>query len=316
MSSPTSTTHRRRTPSRRGSHHYSLAKRLSKGAKELVTHVQDRMRTVQKKIFSIQKVLKRRTQEAVAEVREITGEILDVAQEVVKWKLAQEANQKLKESPSRLLLQYVPRLERALEVTEQILFQTKLVQQGERHIPDRIVSVIDPEARPIAKGKLHKKVEFGYKVLLEETEDRIIVGYSVHEGNPSDDTLLEESINRFENALGRVPQSVATDRGFSSKSNEQLLYQRGLKRVSLPVKGGKSKEKQAVESSSWFWSLQRFRTGGEARISVLKRRYGMNRSLFRGKQGTGTWVGYAVFAHNLNQLRRIMKQKEAKVVLQ
>ena len=48
------------------------------------------------------------------------------------------------------------------------------------------------EARPIKKGKLKSPSEFGRKVILEETEERIIVGHGVLAGNPADRSLLED----------------------------------------------------------------------------------------------------------------------------
>jgi hypothetical protein len=44
--------------------------------------------------------------------------------------------------------------------------QAKQVVAGNRIIPDRLISIHDPMARPIKKGKLAKKVEFGYKVWI------------------------------------------------------------------------------------------------------------------------------------------------------
>lgn len=103
----------------------------------------------------------------------------------------------------------------------------------ERHIPDHIVSLTDPEARPIAKGKLHKKVEFGYKVLLEETKDRVMVGYSEHKGNPNYETLFEESINRFEDTMGRdkqlsLPPDSETCNASEPVERRELAFSNGV----------------------------------------------------------------------------------------
>ncbi|WP_200760365.1 transposase [Effusibacillus dendaii] len=247
-----------------------IAKAMKESSTELTSQIKDRSRTIRNKVFSISKVLKRRTQEAISEVRQITGEILDVTQDVVRsgWTLLQETTEKAKSLPSKVINRLLPR------------------------------------------------TEFGYKVLLEETEDQIIVGYDVFEGNPGDDTLLNDSLDRFEETFQRVPTAVATDRGFSSKSNEESLRQRGVKKIRLPRKGKTSRERREFEKTSGFKRLQRFRAAGEATISVLKRCYGLRRSLFHGKQGTGAWTGYAIFARNLNRLSRTMKQKSSKIVLQ
>src|ERR1700730_2642743 len=49
----------------------------------------------------------------------------------------------------------------------------------------------------------------------------------------------------------------------------------------------------------WFKKLQKWRTGCEGRISVLKRRHGLRRSLYKGSDGIRRWVGLGVIADNV-----------------
>ena len=60
-----------------------------------------------------------------------------------------------------------------------------------------------------------------------------------------------------------------------------------------------SKATRKKQKQRWFKDGQRWRVGCEGRISVLKRRHGMNRSRYRGIDGIRCWVGLAVFADNL-----------------
>lgn len=85
-------------------------------------------------------------------------------------------------------------LKEAIDITEQIICQTSEVLKGHYQSSARIVSIFDPEARPIKKGKLKAPTKFGYKVLLQETEELVVTGYQVLEGNPSDDTLLPSAV--------------------------------------------------------------------------------------------------------------------------
>ncbi len=39
----------------------------------------------------------------------------------------------------------------------------KQVNAGQLILPNRLVSIFDPEARPIKRGKAHRETEFGYK---------------------------------------------------------------------------------------------------------------------------------------------------------
>ncbi|WP_347489159.1 transposase [Desulfoscipio sp. XC116] len=167
------------------------------------------------------------------------------------------------------------------------------------------MGVFDTDARPIRRGKAKVTTEFGHKVLIQEVENKIISNYAVYQGNPSDDTLLEDDVDKHEQTLGQTPKEVATDRGFGSKANEQMLKDKGVKRISLPYKSKKSAVRKAHEKQPWFKRLQRWRAGGETTISVLKRKYGLGRSLFRGTSGTKCWVGNSIFAYNLTKLARL-----------
>jgi IS5 family transposase len=56
-----------------------------------------------------------------------------------------------------------------------------------------LVSMHDPDARLIAKGRLSKPVEFGYKAQVADNSDGIILDHSVHQGNPAGAPLLAPS---------------------------------------------------------------------------------------------------------------------------
>jgi Transposase DDE domain len=51
---------------------------------------------------------------------------------------------------------------------------------------------------------------------------------------------------------------------------------------------------------------QKWRTGAEGRISVLKRRHGLNRCRYRGEAGMQRWVGLGVIADNLINIGRYL----------
>ena len=106
--------------------------------------------------------------------------------------------------------------------------------------------------------------------------------------------------------LGRVPHLAAADAGFYSEANEKAAYKMGVKRVSIPNRSTKSAERRALQKKRWFRQAQAWRTGCEGRISVLKRRHGLNRCRYRGDDGMKRWVGLGVIADNLINIGRIL----------
>jgi len=197
-------------------------------------------------------------------------------------------------------------LEGWLDVGEKIVKQAEQVVRGRLRIPRRIVSIFDTGARPIRRGKARVHTEFGRKVLIGETDHGIITTHKVLEENPADATLLTTAVRGHRRLFRRRLKAVAADRGFYSKANEARLKESGVKQVSIPVRGKVGRERRLEQKQLWFKRLQRFRAGSEGRISLLKRVFGLDRSLMRGSQGTAIWVGQGIFAHNLWQAARIM----------
>jgi len=99
--------------------------------------------------------------------------------------------------------------------------------------------------------------------------------------------------------LGSIPHLVAADAGFYSQSNEKQLKDMGVKNVSVPNRNTRSEERRLHQKKRSFKRGQRWRTGCEGRISVLNRRHGLSRCLYRGLDGMKRWVGLGVIADNL-----------------
>ena len=79
---------------------------------------------------------------------------------------------------------------------------------------NRLVSMHDPDARPIRKGRLGIPVEFGYKAQLVDNEDGVILDHNVEIGNPADAPQLAPAIERIKRRTGRAPRAVTADRGY------------------------------------------------------------------------------------------------------
>lgn len=268
---------------------------------------EDRTAEVKEKILSIAKVLRRRTRESWEEVDKITQSVIDTTEAVIGQ--AKQAVEKIQDKERHAMKQAKERLSETVERTAKLVNQAKQVVSGTRIIADRIVSFFNEQARPIKKGKLSKGTEFGYKARIDETESGFVTGYAVYEGNPSDDDLLVPAVEAHHKQFGKAPKAVATDRGFSGKKNETALIGMGVGRCSLPRKGKKGAARTAYENEHWFKDLQRYRAAGEAKISLLKRKYGLGRSRYRGLAGSKSWVGLGILTHNLQRAAKMLQAK-------
>jgi transposase, IS5 family len=110
-----------------------------------------------------------------------------------------------------------------MTATERLLAQTDQRLAGNRVIPDRLVSLADPDARPIRKGKPGRPTEFGYTLLLAEDERRFIADHHLQRGNPPDAPQLVPAVQRVIAVTGQAPATVVGDRGFGTAANDQAL---------------------------------------------------------------------------------------------
>jgi len=198
------------------------------------------------------------------------------------------------------LARAVDDLTELLGATRQIAAQTRQRLAGT--IPDgatRRVSLHDPDARPIRKGRLGKPVEFGSKAQVCDNDDGIVLDHDVQPGNPADAPRLAPSIERVKKRTGRTPRTVTADRGYGEQAVDDALTELGVRHVVIPRRGRPSKARQAVEHRRAFRRHVKWRTGCEGRISSLKRGYGWDRSRIDTIEGARIWVGHGVLAHNL-----------------
>lgn len=174
------------------------------------------------------------------------------------------------------------------------------------HVADKLLSLFEPSTEVIRKGKASKPTEFGKIVKLQEAEHQIITAYVVYDKRPSDSDLVIPALDTHQQTLGRVPRLVAGDAAFYSGTNEAAAHAKGVTRVCIPNRSTKSVERKREQKKRWFREGQQWRTGCEGRISVVKRRHGMNRCHYKGDDGMKRWVGLAVIADNLINIGRVL----------
>jgi IS5 family transposase len=265
----------------------------------------DRTQLVRRHARSIGANLRRRTDEAKGEVMAINARMARIASEAVREARAVALN--ARRMLRRLGDAAPPRLEvtaRDLEVTAErvarVARQTRQRLAG--HVPDgatRLVSLHDPDARPIRKGRLGRPVEFGYKAQVVDNEDGVVLDHLVVIGNPPDAPMLAPAVARVTKRAGHPPGAVTADRGYGESAVGEALRELGVCDVVLPTKGKPSAKRREVESQKEFQELVKWRTGSEGRISCLKRDFGWSRTCMDGLAGAKTWCGHGVFNHNL-----------------
>jgi transposase, IS5 family len=264
---------------------------------ETRTAVRDRSRAMGRKLRALTRSIHRRSGDAKAEVLKLTGEAGTLLKRSIREarKLAATARRRARGRGARAKLKAAQALEeltdRCAKVAEQI---TKRVK-GEM-ITDRLVSLWDPDARPIRKGKLGKPNEFGYvDQLCEITANTkpgargFILPPKSQIGNPAEDTLLTDTAQELSD-LDLTLKEIMVDGAFTQAATNEALD--GIADT-VHIAG-----RQEPGSRRTRRRRRRYRTGMEGRVSHLKRGYGMRRSRLKGNEGHRIWDGWATLTYN------------------
>lgn len=194
----------------------------------LTRRVRDRSRAAGKRTRELGRTLNRRTGDAKQEVQRLTEEIAELA----KASLGQ-ARRLLAEA--QLVRARAGRRSRhraegvVAELEEVIALSGKVVEQirqrfAGQKIVNRVVSLYDPDARPIRKGKKPNPNQFGYLTQYTELTANtrrgargLLVPPKMAIGNPPEDTLLPGSVAEIVALKLKLVEAVF-DRGFTTKA--------------------------------------------------------------------------------------------------
>jgi Transposase DDE domain len=268
--------------------------------------LRDRTRSVKFRILEIGRASRSRAQGSEHKLMQAYRKLLASSARVVGQakRFAREITDGIKRGASikeQALLEASRRyLETMIPRVQQVMHQTRSrILKGNTHLAGKLVSLFEPHTEIIRKGKAAKPTEFGKMIKVQEAEAQIITHYQVYEQRPSDCDLLIPAIEAHQSQLGRAPHLATADAGFFSASNEAAAHAMGVRRVSIPNRTTKSAQRKQLQKKRWFRNAQKWRTGCEGRISVLKRRHGLNRCRYKGQRGMQRWVGLGVIGDNL-----------------
>lgn len=290
-----------------------LMKKVTAIAGAVGTKLRDSMRSVQRRVAEIARASRTKSEKGKEKIGPLYRQLLDTTGRIVRQakRFSAEIAGGVKRSSDVLkqaALEGLKReIERMVETLGKVVSQTKArVFGGDTHVEGKILSVFETSTEVIRKGKASKPTEFGKMVKIQEAENQIVIDFEVYDQKPSDSDLLIPSIEAHQTRMGRTPDLAAADAGFYSAKNVAAAEAMGVKRVSVPNRFTKSLARRQYQKQRWFKKGQKWRTGCEGRISLLKRRHGLRRSLYKKEAGMKRWVGLGVIADNLINFGRAL----------
>jgi len=279
-------------------------RRLRAAGVNLGFHFRNVHRSVSRRMRESAQGLRRRGERAKRAIKRPYRRLLRITGRLVRQahRAAEAARQQSKRMRGRTrkrVDRLVAHIQTMLPSVRQVIRQTRgRVLRGETRTPGKIVSLFEPWAQIIRKGKLHQPTEFGACVKVQEADGGIVTDVAVDDAR-ADASLLVPAVEHHIRLFGRAPRLAATDRGFYSSRGEQRIVELGVLRPVIPRPGYRLPKRILYERQRWFRQGRAWRAGGEARISRLKHSFGMKRSRYRGCQGLDRSICWAAIANNL-----------------
>lgn len=181
-----------------------------------------------------------------------------------------------------------------------LLERASRIHQQKRSDSNKLYSVHAPEVECIAKGKVHKRYEFGCKVVLTTTSgSNWIVGADAAHGNPYDGATLKSAINQVQRVTGAKPKQAAVDKGFRGTkyhpSGLQVLVV-GTRKVTGAIK-----------------RLGKRRCAIEPVIAHAKQDHALRRNYLQGKTGDRINAILVACGFNLRKLFRFFLEQQTEL---
>jgi IS5 family transposase len=228
-------------------------------------------------------------------------DLLDVARRTVGYAenaLRQLDMAGLSQSPCAAELQhYLPLAYRVIDQA-----QRRIIEGEKVPVDEKLLSIFEPDIDLIVRGR--RDPIYGHKIQLSFGASNLIYDLLIERGNPRDSTAAVKMVERTKKVLGRSPDQVVFDGGFSSRDNMDRIKGLGVTDVAFTKHQGL--EICEMVRSSWvFKRLRRFRAGVEGCISYLKRCFGLARCTWKGgRESFEAYTWSSILSANLLTMAR------------
>jgi IS5 family transposase len=168
---------------------------------------------------------------------------------------------------------------------------------------EKIYSLHKPHTKCIAKGKAHKKYEFGNKIGLitgGKKGKKIVLAIKGFTENLFDGHTIEPLLQQMKNNEIPLPQTLAYDRGGKGRSE--------IEGVSILIPSPPKKSDSAYQKQSKR-KKHRARAAIEPIISHLKYDYRLLENYFWGEKGVQINAFMSATAWNLKKYIEVLKEK-------
>lgn len=215
-----------------------------------------------------------------------------------RMKKANAAKRKLKTIAGRVVRE-LERNDSSLKYEKELaIFKAVLAQS--KNSKNKIYSLHEPTTYCVAKGKAHKKYEYGCKASIVLTQNTgIIVGAMTFEENMYDGKTLDTVLEQAKELTGNYPKTATVDRGYQGMKQ---VKETQIIRPSKPLKRDNTYQKNKKRKHC------RRRAAIEPIIGHLKSDHLVARNYLKGQVGDA--INFIMAASGFNYKKLMTKLKK------
>ncbi len=174
------------------------------------------------------------------------------------------------------------------------LFQQQMEMYHERkhRVSDRIVSIHQPHVRPIVRGKVKAKVEFGSKIHVSLTNGFAYLD-TISWDAFNEASFMMDYIEQYKERFGYYPEKVLADQIYCTRENRRKLKELEIRLLAKPLGRPKAVADHLSPGQ---------RNPIEGKFGQAKNGYGMNRIRARLRNTSQSWIASIIMVLNLVKL--------------
>lgn len=170
--------------------------------------------------------------------------------------------------------------------------QMEMYEEKKHSVVDRIVSIHQPHVRPIVRGKVKARVEFGSKIHVSLTNGFAYLD-TISWDAFNESSYMMDYIEQYKVRFGYYPEKVLADQIYCTRENRRKLKELGIRLLAKPLGRPKAVANHVRPGQ---------RNPIEGKFGQAKNAYGMNRIRAKLRNTSQSWIASIIMVLNLVKL--------------
>lgn len=197
-----------------------------------------------------------------------------------------------------------PTDQRKLWIITELCRQQREMYDNKKNLTEgRIVSLHQPQVRPIIRGKAGKKTEFGAKLNASYVNGMLLLDH-VSWDNFNESTDLQLQVENYKKRFGFYPASINADKIYWTRKNRAYCKSMGIKLYGGSPLGRPPKKTKTAAEKLKIKKEAGKRNQIEGAFGRGKRKFGLDLVMAKTARTSENWIAMVIFVMNLTKIAK------------